>query len=132
MITYEVMHDTRIIPLDGRAHVSPEIRYYFGDSRWEGNTLVVDVTNFNDKAKFRGSGPDLRVTERFTRIDAETLLYQATMDDPATFTKPWTVQMEFKGASQQFEYACHEGNYAMANMLSGSRAHEKRAADKAK
>lgn len=131
MITYEVMHDTRIIPLDGRAHVSPEIRYYFGDSRghWEGDTLVVDVTNFNDKASFRGSGPDLRVTERFTRIDANTLLYQATMDDPATFTRPWTVQVEFKRSSQQFEYACHEGNYAMANMLSGSRADEKRAAD---
>ena len=133
-ITYEVMHDTRIIPLDGRAHVSSEIRQNFGDSRghWEGDTLVVDVTNFNDKAKFRGSGPDMRVTERFTRIDTDTLLYQATMDDPATFTRPWTVQLEFKRTSQQFEYACHEGNYAMANMLSGSRADEKRAGDKAK
>ena len=133
-ITYEVMHDTRIIPLDGRAHVSSGIRQYFGDSRghWEGDTLVVDVTNFNDKATFRGSGPDMRVTERFTRIDADTLRYQSTMDDPATFTRPWTVQMELKRASQQFEYACHEGNYAMANMLSGSRAEEKRSADKTK
>jgi hypothetical protein len=104
-ITYEVMHDTRIIPLDGRAHESSEIRRYFGDSRghWEGDTLVVDVTNFNDKATFRGSGPDMRVTERFTRIDADTLLYQATMHDEATFTRPWTVQVEFKRTSQQFE-----------------------------
>jgi hypothetical protein len=136
-IISEVIHETRLIPLDGRAHASPEIRQYLGDSRgrWDGDTLVVDVTNFNGKLEFRGgpaggvSGPDLRLTERFTRIDADTLRYQATVEDPATYTRPWTVQIELKRTSQQFEYACHEGNYSMANMLSGSRADEKRAAD---
>jgi hypothetical protein len=137
-IISEVIHETRLIPLDGRAHASAEIRQYLGDSRghWDGDTLVVDVTNFNGKLGFRVdrppggvSGPDMRLTERFTRIDADTLRYQATVDDPATFTRPWTVQVELKRTSQQFEYACHEGNYSMVNMLSGSRADEKRAAD---
>ena len=133
-ITSEVIHETRIIPLDGRAHASPEIRQYLGDSRghWEGETLVVETTNFNGKRQIQGSGPDMRLTERFSRTGPDTLRYEFTLDDPATYTRPWTVRLELAPRSQLLEYACHEGNYSVANMLSGSRADEKRAADKAR
>jgi hypothetical protein len=133
-ITYEVIHETRIIPLDGRPHVSPEIRNYLGDSRghWDGETLVVDTTNFNGKRQIQGSGPDMHLTERYTRTGPDTLRYEFTMEDPVTYTRPWTVRMELTPRSQLLEYACHEGNYSVANMLSGSRADEKRAAEKAK
>jgi hypothetical protein len=133
-ITSEVIHETRIILLDGRPHASPEIRQYLGDSRghWDGETLVVDTTNFNGRRQIQGSGPNMRLTERFTRIGPDTLRYELTVDDGATYTRPWTVRMELTPRSQLLEYACHEGNYSVANMLSGSRADEKRAADKAK
>ena len=93
MIFTEMIHDARIVPIDGRPHVGPEIRKWMGDSRghWEGNTLVVDTTNFTDKTSFRGSGANLHVIERFTRLDADTLEYRFTVDDPTTWTKPWTV-----------------------------------------
>jgi hypothetical protein len=133
-ITSEVIHETRIIPLDGRPHASPEIRQYLGDYRghWDGETLVVDTSNFNGKKQIQGSGPDMRLTERFTRTGPDTLRYEFTVDDPATYTRPWTARLELTPRSQLLEYACHEGNYSVANMLSGSRADEKRAADKAK
>jgi hypothetical protein len=138
-IRHEMIHETRIIPLDGRAHVSPAIRGYMGDSRgrWEGNTLVVETTNFNGRFGARRNGSDLplsdalHVVERFTRTDPETLLYEVTVDDPKTWTRPWTVAYPLKQDFEYglLEYACHEGNhYAMTNMLSGARAAE-RAAD---
>jgi hypothetical protein len=129
-ITYEMIHDTRVIPIGQTPHVSPSIRQYFGDSRgrWEGNTLVVDVTNFSPKNNYRGSGDALHLIERFTRVDATTMRYEVTIDDPATWTRPWTAALDMRTQTQGlFEYACHEGNYAMRNILSGSRAAEKAA-----
>jgi hypothetical protein len=128
-IVYEMIHETRIIPLDGRPHLSSHIHEYFGDSRghWDGATLVVDVTNFNDKTKYQGSGPGMHLTERFTRIGPGTLRYQFTVEDPTTFTRPWTATLNLTPKPELIEYACHEGNYAMTNILSGSRADEKAA-----
>ena len=110
----------RIIPTDGRAHVSPDIRKWMGDSRgrWEGNTLVVDTTNFTDKTSFRGSGANLHVVERFTRLDADTLEYRFTVEDPTTWTRPWTVAFPMvRTEGPIYEYACHEGNLGLANIL---------------
>jgi len=129
VLTHEMIHETRIIPVDGRPHISQGIRQYLGDPRghWEGNTLVVEVTNFSDKTDFRGSRETLRLVERFTRTGPDTVAYAVTIDDPATFTKPWTIGVPLKsdtGQDEIFEYACHEGNYAMRNILSGARADE--------
>jgi hypothetical protein len=129
VILNEMIHDARIVPLDGRPHVAPAIRRWQGDSRgrWEGHTLVVDTTNFTDKTNFRGADENLHLVERFTRVDAKTLLYEFTVDDPTAFTKPWTVALPMRKTTDQiFEYACHEGNYAMTNILRGARAEEKR------
>jgi hypothetical protein len=130
-IRYEMIHDARVIPLDGSPHVSPKIRPYFGDSRghWEGDTLVVDVTNFPaDTVNYRGAGESLHVIERFRRIDANTVRYDVTVADPTTFARPWTARLSLKTdnrLAQVPEYACHEGNYAMTNILAGARAEEK-------
>ncbi len=129
VIVHEMIHETRVIPVDGRPHVAQGLRQYLGDSRghWDGNALVVEVTNFSTKTDFRGSHDTLRLTERFTRVDADTITYEVTINDPATFTRPWTLGVPFrqdKGQAQIFEYACHEGNYAMRNILSGARADE--------
>jgi hypothetical protein len=129
-IRYEMIHDARVIPLDGRPQLSPTIRQYFGDSRgrWEGDTLVVEVTNFpTNIVNYRGATGALRVTERFRRVDATTVHYEVTVTDPATFSQPWTAALSLKTSDQPdvFEYACHEGNYAMRNILSGARAAEK-------
>jgi len=129
---YEMIHDVRVIPLDGRPHVSPRIRPYFGDSRghWEGDTLVVDVTNFPaGMVNYRGAGAALHVIERFRRVDATTVRYEVTVEDPATFSRPWTAALNLKidnRLAQVPEYACHEGNYAMTNILNGARIDEKR------
>ncbi len=128
-ILVEMIHDVRIIPLDGSPHLPPSVKLWLGDSRghWEGNTLVVDTTNFTDKTNFRGSGDRLHMVERFTRTDENTLLYQFTIDDPSTWAKPWSGELPMKKAKGQiFEYACHEGNYGLAGSLSGARAEEKR------
>lgn len=134
-ILQEMTHNVRVIPLDGGAPLSPEIRQYGGDSRgrWEGQTLVVDVANFNDRTDFRSAAnirsEALRVVERFTRVDNTTILYEFTVNDPKTFTKPWSGEfplMETKGPV--LEYACHEGNYGFANILSAARAEEAAAA----
>jgi hypothetical protein len=139
VIEAERAHDARIIPLDGRPHVPPTVRQWFGDSRghWEGNTLVVDVTNFTDKTPFRGSFEGLHLVERFTRVAANMINYQVTVDDPATFTKPWTAAYpltaltSFMGGvdgqtvPEMFEYACHEGNYGLAGQLRGARVQER-------
>jgi hypothetical protein len=124
MILVEQIHDVRIIRLDGRPHLPANIRQWMGDSlgRWEGDTLVVDTTNFTDKTGFRGSSDGLHVIERFTRVDANTIFYQFTIDDPSTFTKPWTGEYPFLAAAGPiYEYACHEGNYALGDILRGGR-----------
>jgi hypothetical protein len=126
-----MIHDVRVIPLDGRPHLSPTIRPYFGDSRgrWDGDTLVVDVTNFpSHLVNYRGSGAALHVVERFRRIDDGTVGYEVTVEDPATFARPWTAALSLRRDRRQIqvlEYACHEGNYAMTNILSGARAAER-------
>jgi hypothetical protein len=129
VITHEMIHETRVIPVDGRPHISQHIRQYLGDprGRWDGDTLVVEVTNFSNKTDFRGSRDTLRLVERFRRVDAGTISYTVTIDDPATFTRAWTIGVPLKADQSQteiFEYACHEGNYAMRNILSGARADE--------
>ena len=139
-ILYEMIHEPRIIPLDGRRHVNANIRLWNGDSRgrWEGNTLVVEVTNYRDEevgatatgiattATLKGvpQTKAMRVVERFTRVDANTLQYEATIEDPAVYSGPWKVMMPLTRADDYglFEYACHEGNYGLPNSLSGSRA----------
>ncbi len=124
MILVEKVHDVRIIHTDGRPHLPSSVRQWLGDSigHWEGDTLVVETTNFTDKTTYRGSGPNLKVIERFTRVGAGTILYKATIDDPETFTKPWTLEYPFLAtAGPVFEYACHEGNYAMTDIMGGAR-----------
>jgi hypothetical protein len=134
----EMIHETRIIPLDGRPHVSSGLRSYMGDPRghFEGNTLVVETTNFIGGRVDVGGAPyseDLKLTERFTRVDADTIDYKVTIDDPKTFTAPWTVEypIRHEPGYQIFEYACHEGNHAMHNRLSAARALERQDAAKA-
>jgi hypothetical protein len=128
--------ETRIIPLDGRSHVGQRIGQYMGDSRghWEGSTLVVETTNFNGKVGATGNGNNnpmseaLRLVERFTRVDGDTIQYEVTIDDPKTWTRPWRVACPLKRDPSygMFEYACHEGNYGLRNILSGARAQEAR------
>jgi hypothetical protein len=131
----EMIHDARVVPMDGRPHVSANIREWLGDStgRWEGDTLVVDTTNFTDKTNFRSAGgANLHLVERFTRLDANTLEYRFTADDPTTWTRPWTVAYPMlKTEGPIFEYACHEGNYGLMDILSGARWQEKAAAETA-
>ncbi len=127
-ILSEVLHVYRIIPLDGRAHVGPQITQWFGDSRgrWEGKTLVVETKNFNGKRGVRGASGQLHLVEKFTRVDDGVIDYQATLTDPANYTKPWTFENTFrKTKGPLYEYACHEGNYGMKNILSGARADER-------
>ena len=127
-ILSEMIHDVRVIPLDGRPHLGGNIRQWMGDARghWEGNTLVVDTTDFNGKAAFRGSGQKLHLVERFTPVGRDTMLYEFTVDDPTTFTKPWTAQVPMtKTEGPIYEYACQEGNYALRGVLAGARAEEK-------
>jgi hypothetical protein len=133
IVRYEMVHETRIIPLDGRPHLPSALRSYMGDprGRWEGNTLVVETTNFNGLTGSYGRNGNgnptsdaLRLVERFTRRDADTLQYEVTVTDPRTWTRPWTVAFPLKREPDYtlYEYACHEGNYAIVNMLRASRA----------
>jgi hypothetical protein len=129
-IVIEMIHDVRIIPINGSPHLRSSVRQWMGDSRghWDGNTLVVDTTNFTEKSRFRGADENLHLTERFTRVNPNTVLYEFTVDDPTAFTKPWTAQIPMtKTKGPVFEYACHEGNYAMVDILAGARAAEKKA-----
>jgi hypothetical protein len=130
-IYYEVIHDTRFIPLDGRPHIDPRIRQYWGDSRgrWEGDTLVVEMSNFSDKTfgtqqiagSYRGGGKDMKIVERFRRVDEFVLEYSARIEDQRAFTRPWTLTVPLvKDDSLTYEYACHEGNYGIANILSAA------------
>ncbi len=132
-ILVENIHDVRIIPLDGRPKLDERIRQWNGDSRghWEGHTLVVETANFSDKTEHRfPSSKNLRAVERFTRVDENTIRNEFTIEDPATYTRPWTAvrAMPRLDGYQIYEYACHEGNYAMTNALSGARAEERAAA----
>jgi hypothetical protein len=123
----EMFHDVRVIPTNGRPHVPQNIRQWRGDSvgRWEGATLVVDTTNFTGQTRFRGSTENLHVVERFTRTSAETILYEFTVEDPATWVRPWSAQLVMGPAlGQLYEFACHEGNYGMANNLRNARFEE--------
>jgi hypothetical protein len=131
----EMIHEHRIIPLDRRPHLAGDVRQWLGDSRghWEGPTLVIETTNFYGKRSFRGSSDQMRLTERFTRVAPEMLLYEFTVEDPATWTKPWTVRIAMEKSSQPvYEYACHEGNYSLTTVLTGARVLEKTAAEAAK
>jgi hypothetical protein len=137
----EMIHDTRIIRLDGRPHPRREIRLWLGDSigHWEGDTLVVDTTNFNDSGGFYGDAGgnfgwdrNLHLIERFSLLDANTLLYRFEIDDPTAFTQPWKGELTMSRSSGPiYEYACHEGNYALPNMLRGYRASERQGANQA-
>jgi hypothetical protein len=133
-ITPEMIHETRVIPLDGRPHIGAGIRQYMGDSRgrWEGQTLVVETTNFTDRTSIGNNGNGLRhseamrLIERFTRVDADTIQYEVALDDPKTYTKPWKMAFPFttQPGYQVYEYACHEGNYGLKHILSAARADE--------
>ena len=135
-IRYEMIHETRIIPLDGHAHIAPKVRTYMGDARghWDGNTLVVETTNFTDRTAIgvNGNGTfnseSLRLIERFIPVGAKTVEWRVTVEDPTTWAKPWTFALNLTNdpTQQVFEYACHEGNYAMHNILSAARAEEAR------
>jgi hypothetical protein len=139
VILTEMIHAARTIPLDGRPHIAANIQQLAGDSRghWEGDTLVVDSTNFSAETNFRGppatarqdifSSPQLHVIERFTRVSDDTIVYRFTVDDPGTWTKPWSGEtLMRKAAGPIFEYACHEGNYGLVDILAGARAAEKK------
>jgi hypothetical protein len=132
-ILNEMNHSVRIVPMDGRPHLPAGVRQFRGDSigHWEGNTLVVDSTNFTARNSFHGSGDKLHVVERFTRADADTILYRFTVEDPETWDQPWTAETAWsKVAGPILEYACHEGNYSMRNILEGARVAEQEASEK--
>jgi hypothetical protein len=136
VIRYEMIHETRVIPLDGRPHANQGLRSYMGDARghWDGNTLVVETTNLNGRTGTTGNGrntpfsPSAKVIERFTRTASDTIQYESTIDDANTWTRPWTIAFSLRREPGygMFEYACHEGNNAMFNMLSGARAAERK------
>jgi hypothetical protein len=140
-IMLEMNHDVRIVPLDGRPHVDERIVQYLGDSRgrWEGDTLVVETRNLSDllhfdgQLHFSGTSKALHVTERFTRTGEDSILYEFTVDDPETWVRPWSAEIPIQRTEgPMFEFACHEGNYGLANTLSGARADERRAAEAAR
>ena len=134
VIAPEMIHSARVIPVDGRPHIRKNLHQWLGDSRghWEGDTLVVETTNFrtDDGVIFQGADPEtFRITERFTRVDADTLNYEFTVEDPRTWTKPWTARIPWTRTDpgeQMYEYACHEDNYDMVHFLEGARAREKK------
>jgi hypothetical protein len=125
-LTYEIIHDTRIIPLDGRPHVGQNIREHLGDARghWEGDTLVVETTNLKNETAYRNANAaTLKVTERFTRVSADTIAWSATLDDPMTWTRPWTLAMPLTRDPQPLlPFDCHEHNYGLVNILKAARA----------
>jgi hypothetical protein len=135
MILTEMVHDVRVIRIGAIERAPKSVRSWLGDSigRWEGDTLVVETTNFHPLQNFRGASENLKVTERFTRADADTIVYKFTIEDPTTFVSPWSGEVPFKRTEEMiFEYACHEGNYALSNILSGERDREKRDAERKK
>jgi len=134
-VLHEINHDTRVIPTDGRPHLPKNIRLWQGDSvgHWEGNTLVVDTTNFTSLTAFRGSSENLHLVERFTRAADDTMIYQFTVEDPSTWAKPWTAEIPWtKTKGPVYEYACHEGNTMISTILRGARVADEEAAKKGK
>lgn len=134
VILAEMIHDARVIPLDGRPHLPAHLRAWMGDSvgRWDGDTLVVETTNFTDQTNYRGSTDQLRLVERFTRTAQDILTYQVTVHDPSTFTQPWTIELPVRRSDGEiYEYACHEANYGLEGILRGHRAEERVAAETA-
>jgi hypothetical protein len=132
-LTMEMIHDTRVISLDQRAHLAPTVRQWLGDSRghWEGDTLVVDTANYKPASFMSRSSEQLHVVERFTRIGPDTLKYEITINDPGTWTKPWSLMIPLSRADHaMWEYGCHEGNYGMAGILAGARAEERAGASR--
>ena len=128
----EMTHTLRVVPLDGRPRSERPIRQFSGQSRghWEGDTLVVETVHFNRLTSLRGSTPDARLVERFTRVAPDLIEYEFTIDDPATWARPWTARVELKRTDEPlYEYACHEGNYSMEGILAGARAEERAAAE---
>jgi hypothetical protein len=125
-IRYEMIHETRLIPLDGSPHAAPSHRFYMGDARghFEGDTLVVETTNFRSGATYRNASSELKIIERFTPVDENTLRWEIRFEDPSTWGAPWAFAMPLKrdASSPMFEYACHEGNLGLANILSAARA----------
>ena len=133
-IVHELGHEVRVIPVEPRSHVGSRLRQWLGDSRghWEGDTLVIETTNFSPKSNFQGSTSNLHLVERFKRVGEKTLNYQFTVSDPSVWTRPWTVMIPLKGTDEKiYEYACHEGNTGMEGILSGHRAEEEAAASAA-
>ena len=129
-IVHELGHEVRVIPIDPRPHVGSHLRQWLGDSRghWEGDTLVIETTNFSAKSNFMGSAANLHLVERFKRVGEKTLNYEFTVADPTVWTRPWTVMIPLKGTDEKiYEYACHEGNTGMEGILSGHRAEEQAA-----
>jgi hypothetical protein len=127
-IQIEMLGGTRVIPTDGRSHIRSNMRQWMGDSvgRWDGDTLVIDTTNFTDKILYRGAAENLHLVERITRVGADEIDYRVTIEDPTTFEKKWTLAIPFVNTGEQmFEYACHEGNYGMEGILSGAREEER-------
>ena len=122
-ILQEIMHDVRVIPLDGRPHLNPTVRQWLGDSRghWEGNTLVVETTNFSDRTDFEGAGPNMRLIERWTRVADDRIDYRFTVEDATAWTRPWSAAIGWNQVEPLFEYACHEGNRALVHVLQGAR-----------
>jgi hypothetical protein len=130
-IEAEMVHDTRRIYLDGSPHLPPNVRQWKGDSRahWEGDTLVIDTTNFMEQTRFRGADENLHLTERLTMVDNDTIMYRFTVDDPTAFVRPWTAEYPLvREKGLLYEYACHEGNEGLVNILKSARADEARAA----
>jgi hypothetical protein len=128
-ILMETIHDARIIPLDGRPHVGQNVRQWHGDSvgRWEGDTLVVETTNYSPKSDFRGARENLHIVERFTRVSPGRIDYEVVVNDPTTWTRPWTAMIPLKLTQEEiYEFACHEGNEGMVGILAGARAQDKR------
>lgn len=126
-IIQEMIHDVRVIPLTDRPHVDERVRLWHGDSRgyWEGDTLVVETRNFSDESLFRGAGANRVFTERYTRVAPDILQYEFTLEDPTTWEQPWTAVINYTASDGEiYEYACHEGNYALMGILSGARAEE--------
>jgi hypothetical protein len=133
VLLHETGHDTRIVPTDGRPHVPQNVRLLQGDSvgHWEGDTLVVDTTNFTDKTPFRGSSDRLHMIERFTRAQDGTLTYRFTVEDPTTWDKPWTAEIPFRTANGPlYEWACHEANESISGILKGARVAEQGTANR--
>jgi hypothetical protein len=127
VITTEMIHDARVILLDGRAHLPPTVHQWLGDSRghWEGDTLVVETTNYKPRSFMNVSSEQLHVTERFSRTSPEILQYEITINDPGTWTRPWSLMIPLRRSTDPlFEYACHEGNFGLAGILAGARAEE--------